>query len=111
MQTTGQVCTHVSHQLGVDGPCWGHSTGSSCPMDEWTLCLFANVFANTIQSSSIKVYLSTVQALHVDQGFPDPLQNYLCLQLVIHGIKHSQGSPSSNCLPIIDSLILRRQCG
>ena len=72
------------HQLGKL-----HPTGSPCPTDEWTLCLFATFLANTIQCSSIKVYISAVRALRV-----------------IRGIKHSQGSPSFNCLPITDSLML-----
>ena len=37
-----------------------HSTGSPCPTDEWTFCLFATFLANTIQYSLIKVYLSAV---------------------------------------------------
>ena len=68
--------------------------------------MFATFLANSIQYSPIKVYLSAVQALHVDQGFPDPLQNCLRLQRVIGGIKRSQGSLSSNRLPIIASLML-----
>ena len=58
------------------------------------------------QCSSIKVYLSAVRALHIDQGFPDPLQNCHRLRRVIRGIKRSQGSPSSTRLPITDSLML-----
>ena len=68
--------------------------------------MFATFLANSIQYSSIKVYLFAVRALHIDQGFPDPLQNCLRLQRVIRGIKRSQGSPSSICLPITDSLML-----
>ena len=89
------------HQLGKL-----HPTGSPCPTDEWTLCLFATFLANTIQCSSIKVYLSAVRALHIDQGFADPLQNCHCLRRVIHGIKRSQGSPSFNRLAITDGLML-----
>ena len=77
-----------------------HSSGSPCPVDEWTLCLFATFLATRIQHSSIKVYLSGVRALHIEQGFPDPLANCLCLQRVVRGIKHSQGSSSSLHLPI-----------
>ena len=45
-----------------------------------------------IQHSSIKVYLSGVTALHIEQGFSDPLANCLCLQRVVHGMKRSQDS-------------------
>lgn len=93
--------TSFCHQLGKL-----HSSGSPCPTDEWTLCLFATFLARSIQHSSIKVYLSGVRALHIEQGFADPLVNCLRLQRVIRGIKRSQGSPSSNRLPITDSLML-----
>ena len=83
-----------------------HASGSPCPAHEWTLYLFATFLANRIQHSSIKVYLSGVRALHIEQGFPDPLANCLRLQRVIRGIKHCQGSSSSSRLPITDDLML-----
>ena len=55
---------------------------------------------------SIKVYLSGVRALHIEQGFADPLHNCLRSQRVIRGIKRTQGSPSSSRLPITDDLML-----
>ena len=83
-----------------------HTSGSPCPVDEWTLCLFATFLANLIQHSSIKVYLSGVRALHIEQGFPDPIANCLRLQRVVRGIKRCQGSSSSSRLPITDDLML-----
>ena len=83
-----------------------HSSGSPCPVDEWTLCLFATFLAARIQHSSIKVYLSGIRAFHIEQGFPDPLANCLRLQRVVCGIKRSQGSSSSSHLPITDDLML-----
>ena len=81
-----------------------HSSGSPWPADEWTLCFFATFLAARIQHSSIKVYLSGVRALHIEQGFSDPLANCLCLQKVVCGIKRSLGSSSSSRLPITDDL-------
>ena len=69
-------------------------------------CLFATFLAGSLQHSSIKVYLSGVRALHIEQGFADPLHNCLRLQRVIRGIKRTQGSPSSSRLPITDDLML-----
>ena len=83
-----------------------HPSGSPCPADEWTLCLFATFLARFVPHSTIKVYLSGIRALHVEQGFPDPLQNCLRLQRVVRGIKRSQGSSSPNRLPITDSHML-----
>ena len=88
------------------------SLGNCTPMaprvqfDEWTLCLFATFLADSIQHSSIKVYLSAVRSLHIEQGFPDPLLNCLRLQRVVRGIKRSQGSTSSQRLPVTDSIML-----
>ena len=43
-----------------------HPSGSPCPADEWTLCLFATFLARFVHHSTIKVYLSGVRALHVE---------------------------------------------
>ena len=83
-----------------------HSHGSPCPADEWTLCLFVSFLADSIQHSTIKVYLSAVRSLHIEQGFPDPLLNCLRLQRVLRGVKRSQGSPAALLLAITDSLLL-----
>ena len=83
-----------------------HPSGSPCPTDEWTLCLFVTFLARTLKHSSIKVYLSGIRALHIDQGFPDPLTDCLRLQRVVRGIKRCQGTSSSTRLPITDDLLL-----
>ena len=79
-----------------------YSSGSPCPTNEWTLCLFATFLARFVRHSTIKVYLSGFHVLHVEQGLPDPLH----LQRVVRGIKVCQGSSSSNSLPITDSHML-----
>ena len=83
-----------------------HPNGLPCRADEWTLCLFVSFLADSIQHSSIKVYLSAVRSLHIKQGFPDPLLNCLRLQRVLRGVKRSQGAPAARRLPITDSLLL-----
>lgn len=80
-----------------------HPFGSPCPTDECTLCLFATFLARFVHHLTIKVYLSGVCVLHVEQGLPDPLQICLSSQWVILGIKRSQGSSLSYRLPITDS--------
>ena len=82
-----------------------HLSGSPCPADEWTLCLFATFLAPSVHPSTIKVYLSGVQALHVEQGFVDPLQNTLRLHRVVWGIKRLHGSSNSSRLPITDNIM------
>ena len=63
-----------------------HPSGSPCPTDEWILCLFATFLARFGHHSTIR--------------------NCLLLQRVVRGIKRSQGSPSSNRLPITDIRML-----
>lgn len=52
------------------------------------------------------MYLSAVRSLHVDQGFPDPLENCLRLQRAVRGIKRSQGAlPSRPRLPVSSNIL------
>ena len=66
---------------------------------------FATTLADSLNHSSIKVYLSAVRTLHVDHGFADPLLNCLRLQRLLKGIKRVQGPVTPRRLPItIDHL-------
>ena len=78
-----------------------HQSGSP-----WTLCLFATFLASSVQHSTIKVYLSAVRALHIEQGFSDPLVDCLRLQRVLRGIKRTQGESSSLRLPVTDDIMM-----
>jgi hypothetical protein len=81
-----------------------NSRGSPLPAEEWTLFLFATWLADDLKAASIKVYLSAVRALHIEQGFPDPLSGCLRLQRVLKGIKRRQGSSSDKRLPITPAI-------
>ena len=83
-----------------------HQSGSPCPANEWTLCLFATFLASSVQHSTIKVYLSAVRALHIEQGFSDPLVDCLRLQRVLRGIKRTQGESSFSRLPVTDDIMM-----
>ena len=83
-----------------------HQSGSPCPVDEWTLCLFATFLASSVQHSTIKVYLSAVHALHIWQGFSDSLVDCLGLQRVLREIKRPQGDSSSLRLPVTDDIMM-----
>lgn len=59
------------------------------------------MLAESIRHPSIKVYLSAVRSLHIEQGMPDPLLNCLQLQRVLKGIKRVQGANiSATRLPV-----------
>ena len=67
---------------------------------------FATLLANdSLHHSSIKVYLSAVRSLHIDNGLPDPLVNCLQLQRLLRGIKRVQDSSPSKRLPITIDLL------
>jgi len=83
-----------------------HPSGSPCPTDEWTLCLFATFLAKSVQHSSIKVYLSAVRSLHIEQGFADPLVECLRLRRVLPGIKRTQGDTCSLRLPVTNDILM-----
>lgn len=72
-----EFCTHFG-KLGPDG--------SPCPAEEWTLCLFVTHLAQSVQYATIKVYLAAVRALHIEQGFLDPLVDCYRLQRVLRGV-------------------------
>ena len=85
----------------------GHlsSDGALLPADEQSLMRFASFLADSLHHSSIKVYLSAVRSLHIDNGLPDPLINCLQLQRLLRGIKRVQGSSTSKRLPITVDLL------
>ncbi|KAK3730981.1 hypothetical protein QZH41_020373, partial [Actinostola sp. cb2023] len=97
--------TYASAQRKYIDFCSQLGRQSACPADEKTLSLFITFLAQTLQHRSIKVYLSAVRSLHIEQGFADPLANCVRLQQVFRGIKRSQGSPTPQRLPITDSLM------
>lgn len=71
-------------------------------------CLWCYLSVSLVSGSwlaSIKVYLSAVHSLHINNGFPDPLVNRLHLQPLIYGIKCVQGSPIPSHLPITMELM------
>ena len=68
------------------------SNGSLLSTNEQTLLRFCSHLADRLHHSSIKVYLSAIRSLHIDQGFPDSLVNSLQLQRLLPGIKRHQGS-------------------
>ena len=73
-------------------------------MDLDVVHLFSRLYKVTFPT--IKVYLSGVRSLHINNGFPDPLKDRPRLQRVLRGIKRSQGSSSTNRLPIDKSILL-----
>lgn len=81
------------------------SGGSPLPASEWTLILFITELSRSLKASSIKVYLSGVRSLHVENGFDNPLKNRPRLEQVLRGIKRSQGLERRPRRPITASVL------
>ena len=81
------------------------SNGLLLPASEQTLMHFCSHLADRLHHSSIKVYLSAIRSLHIDQGFPDPLVNCLQLQRLLRGIKRHQGSSLPQHQPVTANLM------
>ncbi len=77
------------------------------PVSEWTLMLFCAHLSKTIKAASIKVYLSGVRSLHIENGFTNPLSNCLRLERVLRGIKRSQGLSKRERLPVTLTVLSR----
>ena len=73
--------------------------------NEQTLLRFCSHLADHSHHSSIKVYLSAIRSLHIDQGFPDPLVNCLQLQCPLRGIKHHHSSTLTQYQPVTPDLM------
>lgn len=79
--------------------------GSFLPASQETLIRFCSHLADSLHHTSIKVYLSGVRALHIEQGYPSPLVDCLQLQRVLRGIKRCQGTRQVKRCPITDKLM------
>ncbi len=61
------------------------------PANELLLTEFVTFLARSIKYSSIKIYLAAVRHYHIRHGFHLHMHKMLRLQLVLRGIKCSQG--------------------
>ena len=78
---------------------------SALPASEDVLIRFCCHLADTLHHSSIKVYLSAIRSLHIEEGIPSPLVGYLRLQRVLLGIKRHEGSNRRQHQPITIELM------
>lgn len=68
----------------------------ACPASDPALAHFVAYLADVIRvaPSTIKVYLSAVRSLHIDQGWSDPLDTTPMTQRVLAGVKRVHGMHS-----------------
>ena len=82
-----------------------HQNGSPLPASEHTLMLFSTYLARSLKPQSIKLYLYGVRTLHLDWGFPDPLEGASRLQILLRGIKRVHGCWPDRRFPVTPSLL------
>ena len=80
-------------------------TGNPLPASEETLLLFATFLTYRLKPRSIKVYLFAVRNLHIEQGFPNPLEGCLQLERLMRGIKRVYTEGPNQRLPITPMLL------
>ena len=87
-----------------------HPGGSPIPASEETLMLFTTYLTYGLKPSSIKVYLYAVRNFHIENGFPNPLENCLQLQRLMRGIKRTFGTRQNHRLPITPAILRSFHC-
>ena len=80
-------------------------SGSALPASEDMFIRFCCHLADNLHHSSVKVYLSAIRSLHIEEGHPSPLVGCLRLQRVLRGIKRHQGSNRRQRQPITIELM------
>ena len=80
---------------------------SPVPLSNQNLSRFTAFLARTLSPTSILVYLNIVRILHLEAGFPNPLNDNFHLKTVLKGIKREKGSEPKRVLPITPELLLK----
>ena len=80
-------------------------SGSALPASEDRFIRFCCHLADNLHHSFVKVYLSAIRSLHIEEGHPSPLVGCLRLQRVLRGIKRHQGSNRRQRQPITIELM------
>ena len=75
------------------------------PVSTVTLTRYVAFLARTLHFSSIKQYLNILRILHLEAGFPNPLQGNWLLQSVLMGIKRDKGTSVRQKRPISPEIL------
>ena len=67
------------------------TSGFYLPATELIILRFIAFIRKRLSASTVKNYLSAIRSLHLLYGLPDPLENAVCIPLVVHGLKQAQG--------------------
>lgn len=62
--------------------------------------MFAAHLTQSPCANTVKVYMAAVRSLHIEQGYPNPLEDRPRLERVIRGIKRLRNNPTRERLPV-----------
>ena len=98
--------TYSSSQRNYLYFCLGHGL-LLYPVNEETLLMcVASLNNKQLKPSTIQVYLSAVQSLHIEMGYGNPLEGSLRLKLALKGIQFASDPPAQK-LPITSDILLK----
>lgn len=78
------------------------------PCTPTTVLRYIAFLARTLSPTSIPNYLNVIRILHLQNGFPNPLQEPLLnwrYHMIIRGIQRTQGKPTTQKLPITPNIL------
>lgn len=74
------------------------------PVAHRDLCCYVAYLASFLSYNSVRQYLNVVRLMHLEAGFPNPLQSF-SLDMLLRGVKRSLGCPSKPKLPMSINLL------
>ena len=76
------------------------------PVTSLTVCRYAAYLAQRLSFNSIKQYLNIIRILHLECGFPNPLQDNWVLNTILKGVAKVKGTSVRQKLPITPHILL-----
>lgn len=75
------------------------------PASSQTISRFVTFLARTLKPQSVRTYLAGVRLLHIELGFPNPIENCWLISSTLKGISHVKGVAPVQKLPITPDIL------
>ena len=75
------------------------------PCKRLTILLYTVYLSRTLRPDSIRQYLNIIRIVHLEAGFPNPLEDFYGLSQVLRGIKRLKGTPSVQKAPMTPAIL------
>lgn len=80
---------------------------SPAPTTTLNLCRYIAYLARRLSANSIPKYLQIIRLIHLDLGFPNPLENNFVVTSLLKGICRVKGTDVHRKLPITPEILLK----